>query len=1276
MPPANPKHFPITIQLKHSHRDSHHPAVPFEFHVSRIARERYAFDLSMFSTTGNVVFANFYAARLFAQKINQIRSMEGKGETLISPAQLNAMGLIDEILHAVLQRYREEIKPGVFQESLDWLQEKFGVAELDRTLLRFVHEFPPLAVYRGEIDEKSYLSGQTNGISNREIAIEELMLLWLANLNPALADFQELFDDSQLREETLYTNMMSEFEQFFETQPLFGPGAGGQNLFRLLRQPALDAPFSLADQLRFLRMNWGTLIESDFPLDWDTLLNSDFMDRWGTPTADYEVRLLRNIDFIQEEQKERFNPGLGPAPTHVPQYDDAYDEPEAFSADLDWMPHLVLIAKSTLVWLNQLSQQYQREITRLDQIPDETLDQLASWGITGLWLIGLWERSQASKRIKHLCGNPDAEASAYALYDYQVAEELGGQQAYDVLKDRCWQRGIRMGSDMVPNHSGIDSRLIHEHPDWFVQNSHPPFPAYRFEGINLSSKPHSGIYLEDHYYDRTDAAVVFKHVDHQSGKTRYIYHGNDGTSMPWNDTAQLNYLLPQVRESIIQTILRVARMSPIIRFDAAMTLAKKHFHRLWFPQPGSGGDIPSRAEHGLTKAQFDKLMPVEFWREVVDRVAVEAPDTLLLAEAFWLMEGYFVRTLGMHRVYNSAFMHMLKNEENKKYRYTIKNTLEFEPEVLKRYVNFMNNPDEETAIAQFGDGDKYFGVSVMMATMPGLPMLGHGQIEGFREKYGMEYRRAYMDEKPNEYLINRHQKEVFPLFKRRYLFAEVKNFLLYDFYLQNGSVNENVFAYSNRKGNERCLIVFNNAYQQTRGWIRTSAAFSQKAGSTKQLAQRTLVEGLDVPEGENDFCIYRDHISGLEYIHRCKTLAERGMYVELGGYKYQVMLNFRVVQDGDDREYDRLVGFLGGHGVTSIAEALRERHLQPLHHAFRQCFSAEMLTTLLQLRSGEKTGSTIESLSDQIENAFIRLLTVSVDFADAETVPAIDDRAQRLKKSIGQLAAFTPGTVSSLLPAKPTAVQRQSLKRLELLQENTRFETAVLAISILLNAVDQQEPETATEPASSEKWLLNKVIHSELQTWGLVHEEAQLASDIGRLLAAAGKWFPKKGTAATVAASALEKAIAGRSLGRFIQMHQFDNVEWFNKERFELAIEWLFLAEFFHAFSALQADFARKPTAADRKTAASALSRVTGIFAQWKKNLEASGYRMDQLLKPTSSKKSARKAPTVKAKRVKEVQQPKTVTKKTGSKSKAQNSATDKKNAKTKRKKKTGKESS
>ena len=157
--------------------------------------------------------------------------------------------------------------------------------------------------------------------------------------------------------------------------------------------------------------------------------------------------------------------------------------------------------------------------------------------------------------------------------------------------------------------------------------------------------------------------------------------------MPWNDTAQLDFLNPEVREAVIQTILLVARNFPIIRFDAAMTLTKKHYQRLWFPQPGSGGDIASRAEHGLTWEEFNAAMPNEFWREVVDRVAAEVPDTLLLAEAFWLMEGYFVRTLGMHRVYNSAFMNMMRDEDNAKYRSVIKNTLE-----ISIFLNLFSTP--------------------------------------------------------------------------------------------------------------------------------------------------------------------------------------------------------------------------------------------------------------------------------------------------------------------------------------------------------------------------------------------------------------------------------------------------------------------------------------------------------------------------------------------------------------------------------------------------------
>ena len=112
--------------------------------------------------------------------------------------------------------------------------------------------------------------------------------------------------------------------------------------------------------------------------------------------------------------------------------------------------------------------------------------------------------------------------------------------------------------------------------------------------------------LEDHYWNNTDAAVVFKRFDKGTGEERYIYHGNDGTSFPWNDTAQLDYLRPEVREAVIQTILAVARRFPVIRFDAAMTLAKKHIERLWYPEPGSRRRHPVACRaRPMPKAEFD-----------------------------------------------------------------------------------------------------------------------------------------------------------------------------------------------------------------------------------------------------------------------------------------------------------------------------------------------------------------------------------------------------------------------------------------------------------------------------------------------------------------------------------------------------------------------------------------------------------------------------------------------------------------------------------------------
>ncbi len=924
-----------------------------EFHISRTARDRYQFEDSLFSFTGNVVFANLSGAREFAQRMNLVRDVERHPEQAVHAGALYAMGLIDEASHVLMARYREQFDPEVMTGALDWFSSQVGAEELDKLLLTFVEQFPGSSVIRGLETPRQWLAGSTDGTPHRAAAFEELMLLWTANRNEAFQPFEELFAEKTLAEKTVYRQVTQQLPEYFATRPLV-PLADSKpvSLLELLRAPAVGSPRSLSDQLALIRRLWK-------PLLGDSLERLLLMA--GEILHEEELAIWMQFNPPGSQAAEAARRGQqqhGPSVvshSEVPVFGDPAHEYEKFSQDTAWMPTAVLIAKSTYVWLAQLSRQYGRAITRLDEIPDEALEELARRGLNSLWLIGVWERSRASKTIKQLCGNQDAVASAYSLFDYRIAEDLGGEAAYTNLRDRAYRHGIRLASDMVPNHMGIDSPWVVEHPDWFISRPDSPYPAYSFNGPDLSQDGRVEIKIEDHYFEQSDAAVVFRRRDRSSGETRYIYHGNDGTSFPWNDTAQLDYLNPAVREQVIQTILHVARLFPVIRFDAAMTLAKRHFHRLWFPGPGASGAIPSRAEFGMSQAEFDRAMPHEFWREVVDRVAAEVPGTLLLAEAFWLMEGYFVRTLGMHRVYNSAFMNMMRDEENAKYRSVIKNTLEFDPDIMKRYVNFMSNPDERTAIDQFGKGDKCFGVATMMATLPGLPMFGHGQIEGFTEKYGMEYQRPRYDETPDQGLVERHQREIAPLLQRRWLFAESSNFLLYDFYQDSGAVDENVFAYSNRNGGERALVVYNNRYGTAHGTIHFSAAYADKGAG--QLHRQSLSEGLGLNPASGAVIAWRDSLTGLEYLRRANDLSERGLNLNLHAYQCHVFLDWRELYASAEEPWDRLCDQLNGRGVPNLEDALVNLELRPVHDALRQQLDPAIVRLLADLAEHPKVPS-------------------------------------------------------------------------------------------------------------------------------------------------------------------------------------------------------------------------------------------------------------------------------------------------------------------------------
>jgi glycosidase len=1174
-----------------------------EFHINRDTRKEFRLEEPLFSLTGNVVLANMRQARELTVRFNS-KIPSNQPEKFIKAGDLYAMGLIDEILHYLIALYREQVRPDVFDTALHRLESRLGdrrIGDLQRT---FTDKFPPQKVYAGKYTADEFLETEEEGESCRVLSLEETCLLSLANLNPAFKPFSFLFDDSDLAEKTVYQAAIEELKAYFRELPPFGPG--GQSIWDMLRAPALASPDSLAGQLEFMRRNWGLLISK------------------------YIARILSGLDAIREENKPFFG---GPGPTEIITY-GGLDEYEHFSPDQDWMPRTVLMAKSTLVWLYQLSQKYGREIKRLDQIPDEELDELARRGFTGLWLIGLWERSNASKTIKQWTGNPEAAASAYSLYDYDIAGELGGWGSLLNLRERCFHRGIHLGSDMVPNHTGIDSRWIAEHPDRFLQLRYPPFPAYTFNGGNLSNRDGLGVYIEDHYYNRSDAAVVFKRVDFRSGDVRYIYHGNDGTSMPWNDTAQIDFLNPEAREAVIRTIVGVCKQFSIVRFDAAMTLAKRHIQRLWYPEPGRGGDIASRSEHAISNDEFNRRIPNEFWREVVDRCAAEAPNTLLLAEAFWMMEGYFVRTLGMHRVYNSAFMNMLKNEENAKYRATIKNTLEFDPEILKRFVNFMNNPDEDTAVAQFGKGDKYFGIATLLVTMPGLPMFGHGQIEGYEEKYGMEYRRSYKNEKPDLYLVDRHEREIFPLMKKRYVFSGSAAFRLYDFYKPDGTVNENIFAYSNRSMDDRALILFNNSFYETSGWIhRSTPPIPQEDGSVRC---DTLGEALSLHGEDRYFTLLREQRSGLWFIRSSKEITERGLFAGLKGYEAQVFIDIHEVEDIPERpaRWSRLNHELGGKGTADPEAAINDILLGELYYRFNELLKPERVDRLQEFFTKNKAnneggvpkepdGSLLPKFLDSFVEpvkAFISTAAFYIKGADgrydpwiAETVsPAEDAPDPDLEKTVrifrsylerltGMAGHTSRGNTGKLIGEFAAAIREK--------RELVLFALGYGILS-LLRSVTGEGASGADGWSLTNHWQLDRKLRETFQNQGVNGEEARQVMELMKavLCRTAPRTVPDRFVQKTADSFAFAIFINNYDAEDFRQLlgvNRYNDITWYNREKFAITL-------FYGSFFFLLEDDTAFGENAPSWTKRAAL--ITGIRNTLINADKISGYKLDLLL--------------------------------------------------------------
>jgi hypothetical protein len=489
----------------------------------------------------------------------------------------------------------------------------------------------------------------------------------------------------------------------------------------------------------------------------------------------------------------------------------------------------------------------------------------------------------------------------------------------------------------------------------------------------------------------------------------------------------------------------------------------------------------------------------------------------------------------------------------------------------------------------------------------------------------MEFQRAYWDEKPDPQLVERHEREIFPLLRKRYLFADVENFRLYDFFAPEGHVNEDVFAYSNRAGSEKALVVYHNKYADARGWIRTSVGYAVKTDDGQQVAQQTIGEGLALRDDPETFTIFRDHVSGMEFIRNNRELHEKGLYVELGAYKHHVFLDFREVQDTEWHQYAQLASYLDGRGVPSIDEALKEVLLQPLHQPFREMVRAiGRISEEARKRDSEsarKRDSELarerEALVEEVEEKMVRLLREVKQLTEAsgDEAAVASELQQKLKvilalPTLEDRLALSDET-ADYLQSGPEAVPGVGLG-----DDPQPWATLLgwLFTHNLGRMVDggKRHPEEDFAQVSRswiDEWLLGKIIAGALQDLGLDEGAAWRSVVTTKILTAHQRWFEAEGaqedTKKSQAYRVLTSWLKDDDVRRFLQINRYQGVLWFNRESFEQLLWWMFVV----AAVSIAAETDRAPDEAAR-----ALDATYNLIEVLRQAEEASDYQVEALL--------------------------------------------------------------
>ncbi|MFA6318439.1 MAG: alpha-amylase family glycosyl hydrolase, partial [Elusimicrobiota bacterium] len=181
----------------------------------------------------------------------------------------------------------------------------------------------------------------------------------------------------------------------------------------------------------------------------------------------------------------------------------------------------------------------------------QDLRQIKAQGFDTVWVMGIFPIGERNR-------SGTGGGSPYSIKDHEaIHPDLGTADDFRGFVRRAHGEGLKVVIDFVPNHTSMDSKLLMERPDYFINR-------------RGGSQPRG----------------TFDHTDPATGEKYWIAHGgyeSFGSIDFWIDTAQVNYASPGLRAEMTRIVLGWVQRFGVdgFRVDMAYLDLNANFSRAW-----------------------------------------------------------------------------------------------------------------------------------------------------------------------------------------------------------------------------------------------------------------------------------------------------------------------------------------------------------------------------------------------------------------------------------------------------------------------------------------------------------------------------------------------------------------------------------------------------------------------------------------------------------------------------------------------------------------------